>query len=79
MGDPIHGSDAYTAEALGKLGDERAIDPLIKALSDPEIQSPAKVLAGMGKQAFDPLVKALREGDSQTRMNAAVALEKIGD
>lgn len=69
----------YAAEALGKLGDKSAIDALIKALGDPEIQTPANVLAGMGKQAFDPLVKALREGDSQTRMNAAVALEKIGD
>jgi HEAT repeat protein len=53
------------AEALGKIGDKRAIEPLIKALGDENgdvRESAAEVLGKIGdKRAVEPLLKALED------------------
>ena len=73
------------AEALGQLGDPRAVEPLIKALGDFDgsvCESAAKALGELGDdRAVDPLLKVL--GDSVDgfvcRRSAAEALRKLGD
>ena len=69
------------AEALGKIKDPRAVEPLITALKDEysgvrwhaawslgEIQDP---------RAVEPLIEALKDEDSGVRLSAAWSLEKI--
>ena len=74
------------AEALGTIGDRRAINPFIEALkndSRKEIQAiAAKALGdmrarGRDNSAIDPLIQAL-DLDDTTATNAATALGQIG-
>ncbi len=63
------------AETLGKLGDLRAVEPLIKALSGGN-ECAATALGKLGDpRAVAPLIKALSGGDGC----AATALGKLGD
>ena len=74
----------YAADALGKIGDKRAIEPLIKLLriekwefNDPSRFHCVDHLVAIGKSAVEPLIKALEDED--VRYYAADALGKIGD
>jgi HEAT repeat protein len=81
LGDKDRGHNA--AEALGDIGDKRAVEPLIKALSDggQEVrESAARALGEIGdKRAVKPLIKALEDEDYSVRAIAAGALGNIGD
>jgi len=71
------------AEALGKIGDQRAVKPLIEALRDKDSdvrKAAAKALGKIGDQrAVESLIQALRNNDPDVRKAAAKALGKIGD
>jgi HEAT repeat protein len=78
------------AQALGIIGDERAVKPLIKALKDDnEYKSgalyfkqlsnyAADALGGIGEPAVEPLIEALGDENSDVRRYAAKALDKLG-
>ncbi|MDX1994761.1 MAG: HEAT repeat domain-containing protein [bacterium] len=69
--------------ALEKIGDSRAVEPLITALRDRHYdvrRRTANVLGEMGDaRAVEPLMIALRDLFPQVRSSAAFALGKIGD
>ena len=71
------------AEALGKMGDAHAVEPLISALKDRAMgvhEAVAEALGKMGDaRAVKPLVSALKDEDSSVREAAAEALGKMGD
>lgn len=79
--DPAIRHDA--AEALGSLGDTRALTPLRALLRDPEggVRTAAAVaLIRVGdQQLFPEVVKALRHEDPQVVIGAAVALGYLAD
>ena len=74
---------ADAAEALGEIGDKRAVEPLIDALRDADYTvqlHAAEALVKVGdKRAVEPLIVTLKVGDSSLRMLAAKALGEIGD
>jgi len=82
----LEDSDKYVrkkaAEALGKIGDKRAVEPLIKALGDSEWYVRWKAAEALGKigdkRAVEPLIKALGDSEKLVREVAAEALEKLG-
>lgn len=68
------------ADALGEIGDERAVEPLIQALKDEDddVQwGAAEALGKMGEKAVEPLIQALK--DKNVRSLATFALGEIGD
>jgi HEAT repeat protein len=70
------------AIALGEIGDQRAIEPLIRQLSDTDrfVKSRVAHALGMiGAPAVHPLIRTLREGDGNLRWGAAIALGRIKD
>lgn len=73
----------HAAEALGDLGDERAVGALISALRDEELSGvrwkAAEALSKIGVPAVDPLIGELRNDDDDVRWKAAIALGEIGD
>jgi len=81
------GISRAAAEALGKLGDRRAVEPLITALgdtrfsSDPDVcQAAARALGQLGdRRAVEPLITALGGGSCNVRKIAAEALGQLGD
>jgi HEAT repeat protein len=80
----LHSRNSYigraAAEALGKLGDKRAIRPLIKALDDGCLRhEAAKALVTLGPCTVEPLIQALADGKSEVRAVAAWALGKLSD
>lgn len=74
---------AEAAEALGLLGDARALEPLRARLQDPdgEVRTNAAVaLIRIGDaQLFPEVVKALRHPDPRVVIGAAVALGRLAD
>ena len=68
-------------EALGEIGDERAVEPLIQALKDEDKAIrywAAKALGEIGdERAVDSLTQALQDEDEYVREAAEEALEKI--
>jgi HEAT repeat protein len=69
------------AEALGRLGDARAVEPLVAALwnRDGSVrQAAAEALAKIGRPALEPLVAALRDSDAEVRRAAVEALHELG-
>ncbi len=72
-----------SAEALGNIGDGRAVEPLIAALEDNYMSGSyvAEALGQLGDaRAVEPLIKALKKDDAPSRQRyAAEALGKIGD
>ncbi|MCW4032078.1 MAG: HEAT repeat domain-containing protein [Candidatus Bathyarchaeota archaeon] len=66
-------------EQLGRIGDERAVDPLIELLRDQDLMTLAvEALGRIGdERAVDPLVKLYEEGHSPKEIVGA--LESIGD
>ena len=71
------------AEALGQIGDARAVGPLIAALRDDISsvrQAAAEALGQIGDtSAVEPLIAALRAASLGVRRAAADALGQIGD
>ena len=64
------------------MGDQRAVAPLIEALSDDELwvrRAAAKALGLMGDQrAVAPLIEALSDKESEVREAAEAALKELG-
>ena len=71
------------AEALGKIGGDKAVEPLIQALKDSDNdvrRNAAKALGKIGSdKAVEPLILALKESDNDVRRNEAKALGKIAE
>jgi len=70
------------AEALGMIGDAKAVEPLTKATEDSNstVRSNAtQALAKIGKPAVESLIEGLKSGDEGVRMYAAMGLGKIRD
>jgi len=71
------------AEALGDIGDTRAVEPLATALKNDEFSGvrwkAAEALSKLGSPAVPALIGALRHVDDDVRWKAAVALGEIGD
>ena len=68
--------------ALGKIGDPRVVEPLVKALGDDDdgvYWTAHESLVMIGEPAVEPLIKALEDKDKDVRTLAAFALGEIGD
>jgi HEAT repeat protein len=72
-----------TAEALGKLGDERAVEPLIDCLWDEDWRVSCAAAEALGKlgdeRAVEPLIDCLWDNDWHVSCAAAEALGKLDD
>ena len=70
------------AMMLGKLGDARAVEPLIRALDAPGYQTPLYAAQSLGKlgdpRAIQPLLRVIESHNDKTREAAQEALEKLG-
>jgi HEAT repeat protein len=77
------GTRSDAAEALGIIGDTRALRPLREMLSDPnaEVRMAAAIaLIKVGDEALFPeIVKGLRAGDPNVVVGAALALGRLAD
>ena len=71
------------AEALGNIGDEKAIGPLITALKRDEFSGvrwkAAEALSKIGNPAVEQLIATLQYPDDDVRWKAAIALGEIGN
>jgi HEAT repeat protein len=68
-------------QALGMIGDPGAVEPLIRALSDPVTgESPriAEALADIGEPAYGPILWALSSDDAVLRRRAAGVAGLLG-
>ena len=68
------------AEALGKIGDARAVKPLIKALRDVAFDvrlNAAFALGRIGEPAIESLIEALEDGNGLDREAAVEALKAM--
>lgn len=67
---------------LGKLGDLRAVEPLIRALEAPGYQTPLYAAQALGElgdpRAIEPLVMLASTGRDKTREAALEALKRLG-
>lgn len=67
---------------LGKLGDTRAVLPLIKALDAPGMQTPLHAAQALGKlgdsRAIKPLLMIASSNDEKLGSAALEALERLG-
>ncbi|HZO87713.1 MAG TPA: HEAT repeat domain-containing protein [Chthonomonadaceae bacterium] len=80
--DPRRDVRSRAAYELGKLREERAVGPLIRALTDQDkfVRSWAAVaLVEIGAPAVAALLQTLEEGDPAASYYAAVALGEMGD
>jgi len=73
--------DPYVAEALGRIGDPRAIQPLIEGfcIGDGAGENAMNGLYLMGEQAVEPLIRSLGHHDPKTRMWSAATLWLLRD
>lgn len=71
------------ADALGNIGDSRAVQPLVTALSDPNLEFRYLAIFALGQigdsQATEPLISVLADPVSFVRYLAARALGQIAD
>jgi HEAT repeat protein len=67
---------------LGKMGDSRAIDPLIRALDAPGYQTPLHAVESLGRlgdsRAIDPLMALLPNSKDKLREATVLALKRLG-
>jgi len=71
----------YAAWALGEIRHAHAVEPLIAALGDPDLEvfaSAGGALVKIGAPSVEPLISALRYPDESVRERAAVVLGQIG-
>lgn len=72
-----------SCDVLGRMGDPRGINPLIRLLSDSDVyvrRRAANALINLGdKKAVLPLINALSDTESKVRARAAEALGNIKD
>ena len=71
-----------TAEALGEIGDERAVKILIKLIGSKDVtirSCAAEALGKIGGSAVETLIELLGDEDSTIRIHAANILGRIGD
>ncbi len=67
-------------KTLGKINDERVLDPLISFLRNDEFKDDATwALAELGKPAINKLMECLDDEDETVRKQAALALGEIKD
>jgi twitching motility protein PilT len=68
-----------TADSLGRLGDRRAVAPLVEALGDPEVRWAAvEALGRLGDStALKPLAELLRAPDADVRVEVLLALRRF--
>ncbi|MDZ4763265.1 MAG: HEAT repeat domain-containing protein [Chloroflexota bacterium] len=70
------------AQMLGKLGDVRAVDPLIQALDAPGFQTTLHAVESLGmigdKRAVEPLREMLSNSHDKYRAAARTALHRMG-
>jgi hypothetical protein len=84
LDDPDREVRLQVAGALAKIGDTRAVDPLIGRLTAREDYARVQIVTVIGlgdlrdPRAIPPLVRVLQIGDSTFRSAAAEALGKIG-
>ncbi len=70
----------YALAALGKIKDERVLDPLIAHLRSDEFHEFATdALVELGQPAVEKLVAALKDKDENARKQAVIALGRIKD
>jgi len=70
----------HVSKALGRIGDERAVSPLIETLGDPDIGPNAKkALIKIGMSALIPLIDALGHQQTDIRKKSVEILGSIGD
>lgn len=70
----------YTIRALGKINDERVLDPLISMLKNDEFKDDATwALAELGTPAVGKLVESLNDRDEFVRKQSILALGEIKD
>lgn len=78
--DPVNRSAA--ALALGFVGGERSINPLIATLKNDIPMVAMEAAAGLGRlgesEAIEPLSAALKNADANVRANACTALGSLG-
>jgi hypothetical protein len=74
---------ADATEALGKLADPRAFEPLVRCLRDPSAEVRARACIALrklnDKRAVEPLIQALRDDHEFVGKHAAEALGSLGD
>ena len=74
---------ADAAEALGSIGDRRALQPLRDRLKDPEDEVRMRAAVALVKigddQLFPEVVKSLRDDDPRSIIGAALILGRIAD
>ncbi|NOQ48374.1 MAG: hypothetical protein GQ576_04440, partial [Methanococcoides sp.] len=72
---------AYAARALGRTGDERAVEPIIELLNDEDENVRSNVAMALGKlddeRAIEPLTKALNDNSERVRILARSAIDDI--
>ena len=87
FGNPVGGMDAVrrldnVIDELVKIGDPRAVEPLIKVVENPEFSERNEAIEALGelgdKRAVKTLVKALEDKDRNIRQSAAEALDGMG-
>src|SRR5262249_57778988 len=65
--------------ALGKIGDERAAEPVARRLTDPFDRGPAvEALKALGSKAEKAVITYLTHADWVVRMEACGVLEAVG-
>ena len=70
----------YTIRTLGKINDERVLDPLISMMKNDEFKDDATwALAELGKPAVGKLVESLNDRDEFVRKQSILALGEIKD
>src|SRR5438094_1783806 len=70
----------YAIRALGKIKDERVLDPLLAQLRSDEFKEDAtEALVELGQPAVEKLVAALKDKDENVRKQAVIALGRIKD
>lgn len=68
----------YAIQALGKIRDERVLDPLMHQLRSDEFKDDAiQALVELGEPAVPRLIAALRDKDENVRKSAVLALGRI--
>lgn len=70
----------YAIRGLGKIKDERVLDPLISQLRNDEFMLDATdALVDLGKPAVEKLIAALKDKEENVRKQAVIALGRIQD